>query len=149
MVGGAGDIVAEAMREFVGGLRHDVTVAALTTAAARRIADSALCKCSWYGEDPYWGRLASEAGITAGTLTGVLSTLERRGFAKRAVHPSDKRRVIVSPTARGRRAVDEIMPLFNRHEAQLTVELSPGDKRELSRLLRTVLRTLQGVHSTP
>ncbi len=30
--------------------------------AARRIADSALCKCSWYGEDPYWGRLASEAG---------------------------------------------------------------------------------------
>lgn len=34
------------------------------------------------------------------------------------------------------------MPLFNRHEAQLTVELSPGDKRELSRLLRTVLRTL-------
>ena len=31
-------------------------------AAARRIADSALCKCSWYGEDPYWGRLASEAG---------------------------------------------------------------------------------------
>jgi DNA-binding MarR family transcriptional regulator len=94
-----------------------------------------------------WGkqeshRLASEAGITAGTLTGVLSTLERRGFAKRAVHPSDKRRVIVSPTARGRRAVDEIMPLFNRHEAQLTVELSPGDKRELSRLLRTVLRTL-------
>ena len=31
-------------------------------ATARRIADSALCKCSWYGEDPYWGRLASEAG---------------------------------------------------------------------------------------
>ena len=31
-------------------------------AAARRIADSALCKCSWYGEDPYWGRVASEAG---------------------------------------------------------------------------------------
>ena len=30
--------------------------------AARRIADSALVKCSWYGEDPYWGRIASEAG---------------------------------------------------------------------------------------
>ena len=23
---------------------------------------SALCKCSWYGEDPYWGRIASELG---------------------------------------------------------------------------------------
>ena len=31
-------------------------------AAARRVADSALCKCSWYGEDPYWGRVVSELG---------------------------------------------------------------------------------------
>jgi glutamate N-acetyltransferase/amino-acid N-acetyltransferase len=31
-------------------------------AAARQIARSALCKCSWFGQDPYWGRLASEAG---------------------------------------------------------------------------------------
>jgi glutamate N-acetyltransferase/amino-acid N-acetyltransferase len=29
---------------------------------ARQIARSALCKCSWYGQDPYWGRLASEVG---------------------------------------------------------------------------------------
>ncbi|MCU1351119.1 MAG: argJ, partial [Acidimicrobiales bacterium] len=29
---------------------------------ARKIAMSALCKCSWYGQDPYWGRLASELG---------------------------------------------------------------------------------------
>lgn len=31
-------------------------------AGARQIARSALCKCSWYGQDPYWGRLASELG---------------------------------------------------------------------------------------
>ncbi|MCB0978555.1 MAG: bifunctional glutamate N-acetyltransferase/amino-acid acetyltransferase ArgJ [Acidimicrobiales bacterium] len=31
-------------------------------AAARKIAGSALCKCSWFGQDPYWGRLAAEAG---------------------------------------------------------------------------------------
>lgn len=31
-------------------------------AAARTIARSVLCKCSWFGEDPYWGRIASEAG---------------------------------------------------------------------------------------
>jgi glutamate N-acetyltransferase/amino-acid N-acetyltransferase len=29
---------------------------------ARQIARSALCKCSWFGQDPYWGRLASELG---------------------------------------------------------------------------------------
>jgi glutamate N-acetyltransferase/amino-acid N-acetyltransferase len=31
-------------------------------AGARAVASSALCKCSWYGEDPYWGRVASELG---------------------------------------------------------------------------------------
>ncbi len=34
---------------------------------ARKVAESQLVKCSWYGQDPYWGRVASElgsAGIT-------------------------------------------------------------------------------------
>ncbi len=30
--------------------------------AARRVAESQLVKCSLYGEDPYWGRVASELG---------------------------------------------------------------------------------------
>ena len=34
-------------------------------AGARNVAQSPLCKCSWYGEDPYWGRIVSELG-TAG-----------------------------------------------------------------------------------
>ena len=46
-------------------VRLEVTGAASdaeAATAARRIADSQLVKCSWYGLDPYWGRLASEAG---------------------------------------------------------------------------------------
>lgn len=88
------------------------------------------------------GQLAREAGITGGTLTGVLTTLERKGFAERAPHPTDRRRVIVSPSDAGLRAIDEIMPLFNEHEAMVTSALSASDKRQLSRLLRAVLRTL-------
>ena len=75
-------------------------------------------------------------------LTGVLSTLERRGFAKRKAHPSDGRRVIVSPTAKGRRTIDQIMPVFNHHEAIVTIDLSDDDRRELARLLRMILRRL-------
>ncbi|MDQ3898606.1 MAG: bifunctional glutamate N-acetyltransferase/amino-acid acetyltransferase ArgJ, partial [Actinomycetota bacterium] len=33
--------------------------------AARKVAESQLVKCSWYGQDPYWGRVVSELG-TAG-----------------------------------------------------------------------------------
>jgi glutamate N-acetyltransferase/amino-acid N-acetyltransferase len=31
-------------------------------AGARKVAESQLVKCSWYGNDPYWGRIASELG---------------------------------------------------------------------------------------
>ncbi|MBI5090283.1 MAG: MarR family transcriptional regulator [Actinobacteria bacterium] len=94
-----------------------------------------------------WGareshELAAEAGVTGGTLTGVLGTLERRGFAKRKTHPVDGRRVIVHPTAKGRRTIDQIMPVFNHHEAIVTADLSDYDRRELARLLRTILQRL-------
>ena len=31
--------------------------------AARQVAESQLCKCSWYGQDPYWGRIVAELGV--------------------------------------------------------------------------------------
>jgi len=31
-------------------------------AGARKVAESQLCKCSWYGQDAYWGRVVSELG---------------------------------------------------------------------------------------
>jgi DNA-binding MarR family transcriptional regulator len=97
-----------------------------------------------------WGakeshELAKEVGITVGTLTGVVSTLERRGFAKRTSHPSDGRRQVVKATAKGRRAVDEIMPVFNKHEAIVTEGLTDEAREQLSHHLRTVLRTLDAL----
>ena len=32
--------------------------------AARSTANSQLIKCSWYGEDPYWGRIAAQIGAS-------------------------------------------------------------------------------------
>ena len=46
--------------DVVGAATHDEAVA-----VARGIANSQLIKCSWYGQDPYWGRVASEVGVRA------------------------------------------------------------------------------------
>jgi glutamate N-acetyltransferase / amino-acid N-acetyltransferase len=46
-------------------VRITVTGAASDAEAARgarNIAESQLTKCSWYGQDPYWGRIASDLG---------------------------------------------------------------------------------------
>ena len=43
-------------------------------AAARKVAESQLVKCSWFGEDPYWGRVASDLGTAGVALDpGALS----------------------------------------------------------------------------
>jgi MarR family transcriptional regulator, organic hydroperoxide resistance regulator len=94
-----------------------------------------------------WGaqeshRLASEVGVTPGTLSGVVDTLERRGLVARCAHTTDKRRVVVKPTASGLRVVNSIMPRFNEQEVFVTSDLDAAERDELSRLLRRILRTL-------
>lgn len=56
----AGDAegATKVVRVRVAGAASDAEAAA----GARKIAESQLCKCSWYGKDPYWGRLVSELG---------------------------------------------------------------------------------------
>lgn len=56
----AGDAegASKTVRLIVTGAASDVDA----TKVAHKIAQSNLVKCSWYGQDPYWGRIASEAG---------------------------------------------------------------------------------------
>ncbi|GIU83579.1 MAG: arginine biosynthesis bifunctional protein ArgJ [Acidimicrobiales bacterium] len=53
---------AEGATKFVTVAVHGAASDAEALTAARRIAESLLVKCSLYGEDPYWGRVASEVG---------------------------------------------------------------------------------------
>jgi glutamate N-acetyltransferase/amino-acid N-acetyltransferase len=50
----------KAVRVRITGAAHDADA----RLGARRVAQSQLCKCSWYGEDPYWGRIVSELGAS-------------------------------------------------------------------------------------
>jgi len=43
--------------------------------AARAVASSQLTKCSWYGEDPYWGRIASDLGSAGVSFDPVLLSI--------------------------------------------------------------------------
>jgi MarR family transcriptional regulator, organic hydroperoxide resistance regulator len=91
------------------------------------------------------GQLADEAGITNGTLTGVVKTLESRGLVTRRADEVDRRRVIVAATDEGRRVVDDVMPAFNLHEALVTRDLGDDETLTLARLLRAVLRTVESL----
>jgi len=55
----------------------------------------------WIWGDQQTRHLAAEAGVTKGTLTGVLKTLEKRGLARRRGHDADGRLVLVSLEPKG------------------------------------------------
>ena len=54
------------------------------------------------------GQLAAEAGLTSGAVTGVIDRLERAGYARRALDPSDRRRVNVEVTPKFYARADRI-----------------------------------------
>ncbi len=95
-----------------------------------------------------WGKqesrvLVAEAGVSGGTLTGVLDTLERKGLASRHPVTSDRRRVEVVLTNAGTRVVNEVMPAINSVESRVTGGLDEDEKEMLARLLRKVLRSVE------
>ena len=87
--------------------------------------------------------LAEESGISKSTLTGVVKTLERLGFAARKPHATDGRRVFVQATRKGISTMRRIFPRFNDVEAMVTRDLSSTEKDSLARLLRIMLHTLE------
>jgi DNA-binding MarR family transcriptional regulator len=120
-------------------------------AAVRRRAERDLLAgvgLSWGGFTILWvlwvwgametARLATECDLAKGTLTGMLTTLEKQGRIERTRLESDRRRVRVELTPRGLVTIEELFPRFNDFEAKMTVGLTDGQKAALAALLRTV-----------
>jgi MarR family transcriptional regulator, organic hydroperoxide resistance regulator len=98
----------------------------------------------WIWRDIETRHVAAEAGISKGTLTGVASTLERRGLLSRRSHPGDARRVLLTLTDAGAELMDKLFPEFNRAEQFATAELGDQDKLLLAQALRTIVQHLEG-----
>jgi MarR family transcriptional regulator, organic hydroperoxide resistance regulator len=93
----------------------------------------------WIWGEQETGHVAVEAGITKGTLTGVIKTLQARRLIRRIPHVKDRRRVSIGLTKAGVRLIEDVFPRFNEHETLAVGALSLAEQRELARLLRLVL----------
>jgi DNA-binding MarR family transcriptional regulator len=97
----------------------------------------------WIWGDQQTRHLAAEAGVTKGTLTGVLKTLEKRGLIRRHAHESDGRLVLVSLEPKGLGVIERLFPAFNMGEALVSSSLSEQEKEQLASLLRTIIRSVE------
>jgi MarR family transcriptional regulator, organic hydroperoxide resistance regulator len=96
----------------------------------------------WIWDEIETRHVAVEAGISKGTLTGVLKTLETRGLVRRQAHPGDARRVLVTLTPAGAALMTELFPQLNAQESALTASLGEDSRLALAHLLRTIVADL-------
>ena len=89
------------------------------------------------------GRMSpSELGerliVTRATVTGLIDSLERRGFVRRAANPADRRSIFVEITADGLAAVQEVRTLIHRNEKRWMSVLSDDELHAYIGLLHRI-----------
>jgi DNA-binding MarR family transcriptional regulator len=87
---------------------------------------------------------------SSGAMTHRLASLERDGLVKRVADPGDGRGMLVQLTRKGVNLVDRVAPAHLANERELLAPLSDDERRQLSELLRKLLRAYERSHpATP
>jgi DNA-binding MarR family transcriptional regulator len=89
-------------------------------------------------------------GRPKNSVSRAVTSLEERGFLRRATDAADRRSSRLLLTTRGRRLFDHIAGYFVRRDALLLDPLSARERRELNRLLNKVAAASAGwPHGAP
>jgi DNA-binding MarR family transcriptional regulator len=75
--------------------------------------------------------VASRCFLSRPALTGVMDTLERRGFLRRYPDPADRRRALVEITGDGKETLERLLPGLHQAEVAWTEALSSAQKAAL------------------
>jgi DNA-binding MarR family transcriptional regulator len=97
----------------------------------------------WIWDGMETRHVAESAAISKATLTGVVKTLESRGWITRESLVTDRRLVQLRLTQSGIDLMIELYPKFNAVESALMQQLSARSKASLSRDLRSIVRTVE------
>jgi DNA-binding MarR family transcriptional regulator len=76
--------------------------------------------------------------VTRATVTGVVDSLEARGFVRRSPNPDDRRGLLVEITADGLAVLGDLRTLVHRNEKAWMADLSEADLRGYIELLHRI-----------
>lgn len=93
--------------------------------------------------------LADKAGVTRGTITGLIDGLERDGMIERKVHSSDRRMITIHLTERSSELIDQFLPEHFKNAELLMSELTEEERITLIDLLQKTLKGLEKVKNLP
>ncbi|HEX3618621.1 MAG TPA: MarR family transcriptional regulator [Solirubrobacteraceae bacterium] len=90
--------------------------------------------------------LMSATMLSSGGMTKRLDRLAEAGLVERRPDPGDRRGTLVRLTPRGRKAIDNALPVHLENEERLLSRLSAAERGRLDALLRKLLVDLEGDH---
>jgi DNA-binding MarR family transcriptional regulator len=93
--------------------------------------------------------VASRSFVSRPALSGVMETLERRGFLRRYPDPADRRGVLVEITSNGKETLERLLPELHRAEVRWTRGLSDSRKADLLRGLGQLQHHLRADPAEP
>jgi len=86
--------------------------------------------------------IAERLIISRATVTGLVDTLERRGYVQRRPHHTDRRMLLVEATDSGRQIANGFRPIVHQQEKAWLECLKEEEQQRLIGLLRQVQATL-------
>ena len=86
--------------------------------------------------------LAEAAGVTRGTMTGLLTGLERSGLVKRTEHPEDGRMFSIELTPSALDLFEQMLPQRFDHIGEFMSSLTEEEQHQLRALLEKMNRGL-------
>ena len=86
--------------------------------------------------------MAAAAGCTSPTASRILDGLERDGVVAREGSTEDRRRTIVSLTAKGKRVLSRQRRKHDQKKQRLYDQLSPAERRQAEALLRRLAEVI-------
>jgi DNA-binding MarR family transcriptional regulator/ribosomal protein S18 acetylase RimI-like enzyme len=88
--------------------------------------------------------LIAQLGIDAGYLSRVLRRFKHQGMVRTEASPSDRRRVLLSLTAKGRKAFAPLETRSNEQVGSMLAVLAPDAQQEMLGAMRSIEDALNG-----
>lgn len=92
-------------------------------------------------------QIAERLIISRATVTGLIDSLEQRGFVRRRPHPSDRRMLLIEPTDAGRQVANAFRPIVHRHQKGWMEVLNEKEQGQLIDFLKRLQEPLMASDS--
>ena len=87
-------------------------------------------------------QIAERLIISRATVTGLVDSLEKRGYVRRLPHSSDRRMLLIELTESGRRVAHEFRQLVHQHEKEWLAGFNQQEQEQLIASLHRLQSTL-------